>query len=80
MGKDFLLWNSDGGVLRFRPSEGTQRRCAYIEILDDTAIEPEEQFTVRLSSTNPQVIKGSESTISIVDDDRNSSPRISVQG
>lgn len=57
--------------MAFKPSEGAQSNCTYIEILDDdNIVEQDEQFTVKLSSSNPQVVlTNREATITIIDDD-----------
>ena len=66
---DFTALPTEHRVLKITTSEGIQRRCIFYEILDDSEIEGDEYFTVRLSSSNPQVIVTNEATVTIVDDD-----------
>ncbi len=58
-------------ILKFEHGhEGRQSICTYIEILDDDVIEPDEFFSVQLSSTDPAVtLTRDRATIRIVDDD-----------
>ncbi len=58
-------------ILKFEQGhEGRQTICTYIEILDDDVIEPDEFFSVQLSSTHPTVtLARDRATIRIVDDD-----------
>ncbi len=60
-------------TLKFeRGHEGRQTICTYIEILDDDVIEPDEFFSVQLSSTDPAVtLTRDRATIRIIDDDGN---------
>ncbi len=76
-GEDFLSLSSECQGIDFTPSEGTQTRCSFIEILDDDVPEANEQFMVRLFSSNLQVtfINGvSEATVTIIDDDGDELP------
>ena len=70
-GLDFITLPPDHRGIEFvyTASEETQRRCTYYEILDDSEIEGDEYFTVRLSSSNPLVVVTNEATVTIVDDD-----------
>ena len=71
-GLDYLPLSSECRTLEFTLSNGLQEQCSYIEILDDSIIEGDEFFTLKLSSANPQVILArSEATVTIVDDDDN---------
>ena len=67
---DFLPVSSDCRTLEFTSSEGLQTQCSFIEILDDSIIEGDESFTLKLLSGNPQVnLVSSEAIVIIVDDD-----------
>ena len=60
----------DYRVVELAKMEGPQERCSFIEILDDKDIEDDEHFTVRLLSSNPQVVlENSEAIVTIHDDD-----------
>ena len=50
-------------------SESVRRSCVRIPIQNDSRVEDPEEFTVTLNSTNPDVMPGPPSTITIVDDD-----------
>ena len=69
-GVDFITLPTEHRGLEFTISEDTQRRCTFYEILEDSEIEGDEYFTVRLSSSNRQVIvTTNEATVTIVDND-----------
>ena len=68
-GVDFITLPTEHRSLEFTISEDTQRRCTFYEILEDSEIEGDEYFTVRLSSNNRQVIVTNEATVTIVDGD-----------
>ena len=69
-GIDFITIPTEHRGLKFTTSEDIQRSCTFYEILDDSEVEGDEYFTVRLSSTNRQVILTiNEATVTIVDDD-----------
>ena len=50
-------------------SESARRTCERIPIQNDSRVENPEEFTVTLNSTDPDVIPGPPSTITVVDDD-----------
>ena len=50
-------------------SESVRRTCERIPIQNDSRVEDPEEFTVSLNSTDPDVIPGPPSTVTIVDDD-----------
>ena len=50
-------------------SESVRRTCERIPIQNDSRVEDPEEFMVALNSTDPDVIPGPPSTITIVDDD-----------
>ena len=50
-------------------SESVRRSCVRIPIQNDSRVEDPEEFTVTLNSTDPDVMPGPPSTITIVDDD-----------
>ena len=78
-GMDYLPASSDCSTLKFTLSEGLQTRCSFIEILDDSIIEGDESFTLKLLSTNPQVTFAiSKAIITIVDDDGEAIPTIAT--
>ena len=71
-GIDYIIQGDEEcRTLKFEFShEGRQTTCIYIEILDDDVIEPDEFFSVQLSSTDPAVtLARDRATIRIVDDD-----------
>ena len=56
--------------LVFVPSEQSQRRCGCIELLQDSAVEDAEEFTVELRSINPNVnLMLSTGLVTLEDDD-----------
>ena len=60
-------------TLTFMPNDTftTQRMCRNITIIDDMiGNEPDEEFSVRLASSNPEAnLDGQESCVTIIDDD-----------
>ena len=50
-------------------SESVNQSCVRIPIQNDNRVEDQEEFTVTLNSTDTDVIVGSPSTVTIVDDD-----------
>ena len=46
-----------------------RRTCERIPIQNDSRVEDPEEFTVTLNSTDPDVMPGRPSTVTIVDDD-----------
>ena len=46
-----------------------RRTCERIPIQNDSRVENPEEFTVTLNSTDPDVMPGPPSTVTIVDDD-----------
>ena len=50
-------------------SESVRRTCERIPIQNNSRVENPEEFTVTLNSTDPDVIPGPPSTVTIVDDD-----------
>ena len=50
-------------------SASVRRACVRVPIQNDDRVEEPEEFTVTLNSTDPDVIPGPPSTVTIVDDD-----------
>ena len=50
-------------------SERVNQSCVRIPIQNDDRVEDPEEFTVTLNSTDPDVMPGPPSTVTIVDDD-----------
>ena len=69
-GSDFVALQPDYRVVELANMEGPQERCSFFEILDDKDTEGDEYFTVKLSSSNPQVVlETSEAIVTIHDDE-----------
>ena len=69
-GLDYLPLSPECRTLEFTFSEGLQTQCSYIEILDDSIVEGDESFTLKLLSANPQVtLANSKAIVTITDDD-----------
>ena len=59
-------------MLRFAPSDDGQRVCGKVPIINDMLDEPNEQFSVRITSvSNPSIMIGpsNETCVTIIDDD-----------
>ena len=59
-------------MLTFEPSTDGQRVCGKVPIIDDLLDEPNELFSVRITSvSNPNIMIGmnAESCVTIIDDD-----------
>ena len=69
-GEDYM---STTFTLTFMPDDmfTTQRICHNITVIDDMiGNEPNEEFSVRLNSSNPEAnLDGQESCVTIIDDD-----------
>ena len=50
-------------------SESVNQSCIRVPIQNDNRVEDPEEFTVTLNSTDPDIIPGPPSTVTIVDDD-----------
>ncbi len=66
-GEDYNLVPSPA-VLVFFPTTTTEgvQSCLYFAIIDDTALEGNHSFTVNISSTSPDISRGSPSEADVV--------------
>lgn len=68
-------YSATAGDLIFQPANASQQLCIAILLLQNTAVENSETFSVQLTTEDPQVtIIPNTSTVTILDDDGTNKP------
>ena len=65
-GEDFESVNEE---LMFNPDQGILRQCICINILDDSMLESDEEFSVVFSSSDPVAFVSNSASVIILDND-----------
>ena len=66
---DFIFASPKCEPFKFERKKGTQKKCAFIRIVEDSIKEGNEQFSVSLEHIDPYVISGGidKATVTIID-------------